>query len=94
MPTVLIPQLLRELTGGAERVEVEGATLRRVFNDLERQYPGTRARLVENGEIRPEISVAVDGSIAGAGLLTEVPEGGEVAIVPAISGGSRAEGLR
>lgn len=87
MAVVLIPQLLRELTDGAERVEARGETLRRVFTDLERQYPGTWERLLADGEIRAEISVAVDGAIADAGLLTEVPEDAEVAIVPAIAGG-------
>ena len=38
MAVVIVPPLLREFTGDAERVEVEGATLRRVINELERRF--------------------------------------------------------
>ena len=35
MATVFIPSLLRDLTGGSDRVEVPGATVRQVVNALE-----------------------------------------------------------
>ncbi|MEE9278120.1 MAG: DUF3237 family protein [Dehalococcoidia bacterium] len=91
MPTVLIPALLRGLTGDVDRVEVEGDTLRKVINNLDERFPGTKARIVEDGLIRPEISVAVNGNIVAMGLLEPVPADAEVAIVPAISGGRAAE---
>jgi molybdopterin synthase sulfur carrier subunit len=87
MAVVIVPPLLRALTGDVARVEVAGDTLRKVINELERRYPGTKARLVDGTSIRPEISVAVNGGIISAGLLEPVPEGAEVLIIPAISGG-------
>ena len=40
MPTVFLPALLRPLAGGASSVEADGATLRAVIDDLDRQHPG------------------------------------------------------
>lgn len=88
MAVVIIPPLLRALTGDVDRVEVEGNTLRKVIDELERRYPGVRARLVEGGAIRPEISIAVNGGLITAGLVEPVPSDAEILIIPAISGGA------
>ncbi|MGB2695287.1 MAG: MoaD/ThiS family protein [Dehalococcoidia bacterium] len=87
MTVVWIPALLRPLAGGAETVRVSGATLREVIEDLDRQHPGLRDRLLENGLIRPEIALAV-GSDAVSDLNASVADESEVHILPAISGGS------
>jgi hypothetical protein len=42
---------------------------------------------VENGQLRANISVAVDGEITPLGLLEEVSEDGEIHFVAAIKGG-------
>ena len=88
MAVVVVPPLLRPLTGDADRIEVEGATLRRVINELEARYPGVKARLVEGNKIRPEISIAVNGGIVAAGLVEPIAEHDEIVIIPAISGGA------
>ena len=88
MAVVVVPPLLRSLTGDADRIEVEGATLRRVINELEARYPGVKARLVEGNKIRPEISIAVNGGIVAAGLVEPIAENDEIVIIPAISGGA------
>lgn len=87
MPVVYIPTLMRDLTGGAEKVEVEGATLRQVVNNLDARYPGARARLCQDDRIRPDIAVAVDGEITRLGMLQAVTPASEVHFVPAVSGG-------
>ncbi len=87
MPVVYIPTLMRDLTGGAERVTVEGATLRQVVTSLEARYPGARARLCQEDRIRPDIAVAVDGEITRQGMLQAVKPDSEVHFVPAVSGG-------
>jgi len=84
---VYIPGLLRELTGGRETVEAEGSTVRQVVESLGRVYPGLAERLVEQGRLRPNISVAVDGEISSIGLLEEVAAGSEVHFITAIKGG-------
>ena len=87
MPTVYIPTLLQSLTGGKSFVEVEGSTIREVIEQLERTCPGMRERLLEQGRLRPNISVAVDGEISPAGLLEPVAPTSEVHFVAAIKGG-------
>ena len=89
MVTVLIPSVMRELTGGRDRVEVDGSTLRQVVNALEAEHPGTKALIIDSGMIRPEISIAVNGDIISSGLVEPVPADAEVVIVSAISGGGR-----
>ena len=87
MPVVYIPTLMRDLTGGAEKVTVEGATLRQVVNSLEDRYPGARARLCAEDRIRPDVAVAVDGEVTRQGMLQAVRPDSEVHFVPAVSGG-------
>ncbi len=87
MPTVYIPTLLQTFTGGKSAVEVEGATVRQVIDNLEQAYPGIRERLVDQGKLRPNISVAVDGEVTPMGLLEAVGPRSEVHFVAAIKGG-------
>ncbi len=90
--TVIIPTPLRKFTNETELVEVEGATVGEVFNQLEARYPGIQARLCEeNGELRRFINVYVDGEDIRFldRLQTRVSERAEISIVPAIAGGSR-----
>ena len=87
MPTVYIPSLLQNLTGGKGLVDIPGSTVREVIHNLEKAHPGIQSRLVENGQLRANISVAVDGEITPLGLLEEVSEDGEIHFVAAIKGG-------
>jgi sulfur-carrier protein len=87
MATVIIPSLLRKLTGGHERVTVSGSNVRQVVDDLERQFPGIKAQLVEHGELKASIAVSVDGEMGLGGLLDPVREDSEVYFLPAIGGG-------
>ena len=88
MPVVYIPSLMREATGGVEKVEVGGSTLRQAIDNLESLYPGARERICEGDRIRPEIAVAVDGEITRLRMLQPVGPLSEVHFVPAVSGGS------
>ena len=88
MATVFIPTMLQSLTGGVKQVEAEGGNVRRVIDRLEELYPGLKARLVEDGGIRPNLAVAIDGEVARMGLLEKVGENSEVHFVPAIGGGT------
>lgn len=87
MPTVFVPPLMRTLTNGVERVEVEGATVRQVLNALEVQFPGVKARLCEADELKPGMSVAVDGFMSTVGLRQKVQPTSEIHFLPAIGGG-------
>jgi len=87
---IRVPTPLRRLTGGADRLEVEGRTLREVLQSADRRFPGFWERLVtEEGELRPFINLYVNGDDVRflKELDTEVKPGDEVTIVPAVAGG-------
>jgi len=88
--TVRIPTPLRSIARGNAEVKATGQTVMDVVNDLERQFPGLRERLVdEGGELRRFVNIYVnqeDVRFLG-GKETGLKDGDEVSIVPAIAGG-------
>ena len=87
---VKIPTPLRNLTQNQETVSTQTGTLKDVVGELEGSYPGMRDRLLdEGGEIRRFVNVYVNGEDVRflQGLQTELGEGDEVSIVPAVAGG-------
>lgn len=92
---VRIPTPLRAMTGGAAEVQATADTVGDLIEDLGRRYPGLRDRIVEeSGEIRRFVNVYVNQEDIRFldGAKTALKSGDEVAIVPAIAGGS-AHGL-
>lgn len=90
---VRIPTPLQGLTGGVPEVEAEGKTVREVIDDLERRYGGIKARLCEeSGEVRRFVNIFVNDEDIRflKGLDTEVKDGDELSIIPAIAGGGKA----
>lgn len=87
MATVFIPTMLQKMAQGVKQVELEAKNVRQVIEELDRLYPGMKDKLVEEGAIRPNLAVAVDGEVARMGLLQKVGENSEVHFVPAIGGG-------
>ena len=87
MATVFIPSLMQNLTEGKPTVEIPGATVRQIIENLEQAHPGMKERLVENNRVKPNISVAVDGEVTPLGMLEKVGETSEVHFLPAIGGG-------
>ena len=89
---VRVPSPLRQLTGGLAEVEVEGATVGEALGDLDRRYPGFRARLFEaDGAIRHFVNVyRNDEDIrTTGGLDATLGPRDELSIVPAVAGGLR-----
>ena len=87
MATAYIPSLMRNLTQGQDTVEVPGSTVLQVINNLDKAYPGIKERLVEDNQIKPNISVAIDGEVTSLGMLGKVAENSEVYFLSAIGGG-------
>jgi molybdopterin converting factor small subunit len=88
---VVIPTPFRKFTAGAETVEIEANTVQEVLDNLESSYPGIRASLCDDkGGLRRFINIYLDGEDVRflENLATPVTDGAEIAIVPAISGGS------
>ena len=88
--TVRIPTQLRELSGGAAELTVEGDTVSEVLKQLEVSHPGFAERLYdEQGQLRRFVNVFVaDEDIRFLqGLDTPTAAGTTVSIVPAVAGG-------
>ena len=89
MAVVWIPSLLRSLTGGLSEVRASGTTVREVIEALEQAHPGLKVRLVgEDGRLKPNLALVVDGVNSKQGLRHPLEENTEVHFVPAMSGGS------
>ena len=87
---VRIPAQLRNLTSGKGEVKAHGSTVKDVIDDLEKQFPGIRKRLLdESGNLRRFVNVFADEEDIRflKGLDTEVKEVEEISIIPAIAGG-------
>jgi molybdopterin synthase sulfur carrier subunit len=84
---IFIPTMLQSLTAGTKQVDMEARNIRQVIEQLDEMYPGIKDRLVEDGEIRPNLAIAIDGDVAIMGMLEKVGENSEVHFVPAIGGG-------
>jgi molybdopterin converting factor small subunit len=90
MVTVRIPTQLRNLSGNAAEVKVDGATVAEVLKALDAQHPGFGERLFdETGGLRRFVNVFVsDEDIRFLqGIDTPVEAGTVVSIVPAVAGG-------
>ena len=89
MPEVWIPPRLQSLTGGQQKVQVVGHTVRQVIDSLERTFPGLKAELYDEEEdvVMPGIAVVIDGETSQLGLLEQVREDSEIHFLPALGGG-------
>ncbi|MDQ7842148.1 MAG: MoaD/ThiS family protein [Armatimonadota bacterium] len=90
MATVRIPAPLRKLTGDRRTVQAAGNTLSELVEDLDRQFPGMKARLVDGeGQVLAFVNIFVNDQDIRflQGLQTPVAPDAEVAIIPAMAGG-------
>ena len=90
---VLLPGALRDLAGGARRVEVElpgPGTVADVLTRLAAAHPVLVRRIRdETGAVRRYVNVYVDGADIrhDAGVDTAVRDGAVVQILPSVAGG-------
>ena len=87
MAKIFIPTMLQSLTAGVKQVDLDARNVRQIIERLEELYPGMKDRLVEDGEIRPNLAIAIDGDVAIMGMLEKVGENSEVHFLPALGGG-------
>jgi molybdopterin synthase sulfur carrier subunit len=87
--TVRIPTPLRTLTGGADEVAIDGATVGQLIDNLEKKHPGIKERLCDEKGVRRFVNIyANEEDIRFLdNLQTKLKEGDSVSIVPAIAGG-------
>ena len=87
---VKIPSQLRPATGGEGELSVEGTTVGEALDAVFDQHQGLRERITEDGTLRRFVNVYVSGEDIRFqdGLETELTDGDEVTILPAVAGGS------
>ncbi len=89
MTRVRIPPTLRAEVGGAREIEVRGATVGDLLDDLVERHPPLRAQLFQNGGLATFVNVYLDGEDVRTldGLDTRVDEDETVILLPAMAGG-------
>ncbi len=87
--SVKIPTQLRSATEGEASAAVDGATVGEVLDSLYERFGELRSRIAEDGGLRRFVNVYVDGEDIRFldGLDTQVKDGDEVTILPAVAGG-------
>jgi len=86
---VRIPTPLQRLTGGKEEVEAAPGKVMDIVKALDGRFPGIGERISEGGKIRRFVNIYVNEEDIRflQAEETEVKDGDEVSIVPAIAGG-------
>lgn len=72
-----------------ERSYDEGATVGDVLADLETEFDGLEGQLLENGDIRPQLSILKNGRDVthAQGSDTPLESGDTVSLFPPVAGG-------
>jgi molybdopterin converting factor small subunit len=84
---VTIPSPLFSYTGHRRQVEAQGATLRDLLADLDRQFPGIRFRMIDEQDAQREhIRIFVNRERV-LDLNTPLQDSDVVQIITSISGG-------
>ena len=95
MAKVRIPPVLRPAVGGEREVVAEGGTVGEVLTALVEAHPQTRDQVfAEDGELNRYVNVYLNDEDVRVleGLATNVGEGDELVILPAMAGGSFTQG--
>ncbi len=87
---VLIPTVLQKFTHNKAVVEITSGSVKELFESLEKDFPGIKARLCdEQGQPRRFLNFYVNSEDIRFldGLATSLKDEDEVSIVPAVAGG-------
>jgi len=90
---VYIPTPFRHLVGNRASVKAQGSTVSDILDDLDTQFPGFKAQVVDSsGERARHINIYVNQvEIENLeGESTALKDGDEVAVIPALAGGAPA----
>jgi adenylyltransferase/sulfurtransferase len=95
--SVYVPTPFRQLTGNRARVEGQGKDVAELLDNLESQFPGFRSLLFdEQNDIPAHINIYVNNREIGSlkGTATPLNDGDEVAVIPALAGGTGGDSER
>ena len=87
---ILIPTIMRLLTGGYSKVTCHGKTVGQVIDSLEKAHPGLKEKILdETGNLRGFVNIYLNGKDINflQNLDTPVTNGDNIALVPVIAGG-------
>ena len=90
MPTLKIPPVLRNSTGGEREVQGSGANVGEVLRGLAEKHPATQSQLFgEDGELNRYVNVYLNDEDVRVldGLDTAVKGQDTLVILPAMAGG-------
>jgi sulfur-carrier protein len=90
VPTLKIPPVLRQSTGGEREVPASGSSVGEVLRDLADKHPATESQLFgEGGELNRYVNVYLNDEDVRVldGLETPVGDGDTIVILPAMAGG-------
>ena len=90
MSTVRIPPTLRDDTGGAKQIDIDGSTVGEVVGRLIAAHPALGGRLLDQaGAVNRFVNVFVNDTDIRhlAGLETAVGERDRIVLLPAMAGG-------
>ena len=90
MVAVRIPPTLRAEVGGARELAASGSTVADVIEDISERYPALGSQLLEDGELASYVNVYVGGEDIRTrdGVETQVREGEQLILLPAMAGGA------
>jgi len=87
MPAIWIPPALRNLTDGKAMIRVPGKSVGQALANLEGIHPGIWDRLCQGDDLKPFITVVVDGEEGQMRMHQPLQEDSEVNFLLAMAGG-------
>ena len=89
MATIKVPTPLRAYTGGQAVVNVSGATVGDVLQDLTSQHPELRQHIFDGDKLRSFVNIYIgeEDTRFRNGLETQIQATDELRIIPSIAGG-------
>jgi molybdopterin synthase sulfur carrier subunit len=88
--TITLPHILSALADNHRTLEASGATLGDAMDDVTRQFPALRPRLIdEAGRPRPFVAYYLNNEDIrfGGGFAASIRDGDQLTIIPAVAGG-------
>jgi sulfur-carrier protein len=87
--TVKVPAQLKVVTDDETEIEVDGSTVGEALEAVFARHEDLRERITEDGDLRRFVNVYVAGEDIRFrdGLETQLEEGDDVTILPAVAGG-------
>ena len=87
---VKVPMALRKLTYGNGDIKIAGSNIEEVINNLEAEYSGFKNAICDDGgKVRGYVNIYINDEDFRSldNINTELKEGDELTIIPAIAGG-------